>query len=68
MQPVDTSHDSLLQIQVSWHFIPYVGYGHLDAQFIPIYPGTQSILSNKKNIYTIKLKMSKEIRFQNFFK
>lgn len=44
--PVDTSHLSSTQSHLPWHPCPYVGYGQLVVQFIPIYPGIHAETHN----------------------
>lgn len=44
--PVDTLHISSPQSHKPWHLCPYVGYGQLDVQFIPLYPGLHARIHN----------------------
>lgn len=44
--PVDTLHLSSSQSQKPWHPCPYVGYGQLDVQFFPMYPGPHAGIHN----------------------
>lgn len=72
LQPVYTSHMSLLQPQVPWHFSPYVGYGHFSVHWSPWYPGIHSEIQSSKVNTKINFPDNycthTEPDFQGFFK